>query len=54
LRSSAAVFPKTGCTVRSTDELVAGGGVAGLEVLLALRALAGDRIDLTLVAPNPE
>ena len=34
--------------------VVAGGGVAGLEGLLALRALAGDRIDLTLVAPDPE
>jgi sulfide:quinone oxidoreductase len=32
--------------------VIAGGGVAGLEALLALRALAGDRIDLTLVAPE--
>lgn len=29
--------------------IVAGGGIAGLEALLALRALAGDRVDLTLV-----
>ena len=36
------------------DLVVAGGGVAGLEGLLALRALTGDRVDLTLVAPNPE
>jgi sulfide:quinone oxidoreductase len=36
------------------DVVIAGGGVAGLEGLLALRALAGDRIDLTLVAPDPE
>jgi sulfide:quinone oxidoreductase len=36
------------------DVVVAGGGVAGLEGLLALRALAGDRIRLTLVAPEPE
>ena len=36
------------------DVVVAGGGVAGLEGLLALRALAGDRVDLTLVAPDPE
>jgi sulfide:quinone oxidoreductase len=36
------------------DVVVAGGGVAGLEGLLALRALAGDRIRLTLVAPDPE
>ena len=34
--------------------VVAGGGVAGLEALLALRTLAGDRIDLTLVAADPE
>jgi sulfide:quinone oxidoreductase len=30
--------------------LIAGGGVAGLEALLALRALAGDRVDITIVA----
>jgi hypothetical protein len=33
--------------------LVAGGGVAGLEALLALRALAGDLVDLELLAPEP-
>ena len=32
--------------------LIAGAGVAGLETLLALRALAGDRIDVTLLAPE--
>ena len=32
--------------------LIAGGGVAGLETLLALRALAGDRVDITLVTPD--
>jgi sulfide:quinone oxidoreductase len=32
--------------------LIAGGGVAGLETLLALRALAGDRVDVTLVTPE--
>jgi hypothetical protein len=32
--------------------LIAGGGVAGLEALLALRALAGDRVDITVVAPE--
>jgi len=36
------------------DVVVAGGGVAGLEGLLALRAVAGDRIGLTLVAPDAE
>jgi sulfide:quinone oxidoreductase len=34
------------------DVLIAGGGVAGLEALLGLRALAGDRVRLTLVAPD--
>ena len=33
--------------------VVAGGGVAGLEALLALRDLAGDRVSITLVAPQP-
>jgi sulfide:quinone oxidoreductase len=34
--------------------VIAGGGVAGLETLTALRALAGARVDLTLVAPEDE
>ena len=34
--------------------LIAGGGVAGLEVLLALRELAGDKVEVTLLAPKPE
>jgi sulfide:quinone oxidoreductase len=33
--------------------VVAGGGVAALETLLALRALAGHQLEITLVAPNP-
>ena len=32
--------------------LIAGGGVAGLETLLGLRALAGDRVDITIVTPE--
>src|SRR5436190_23485373 len=32
--------------------LIAGAGVAGLEALLALRALAGDRVEVTIVAPE--
>jgi sulfide:quinone oxidoreductase len=32
--------------------IIVGGGVAGLEALLALRALAGDRFDLSVVAPE--
>jgi sulfide:quinone oxidoreductase len=37
-----------------TRVVVAGGGIAGLEALLALHALAGDRVDLTLVAPQTD
>ncbi len=37
-----------------SEVLIAGGGVAALEALLALRDLAGDRARLTLVAPNSE
>ena len=34
--------------------VVAGGGVAALEAIIALRHLAGDRVRLTAVAPEPE
>ena len=34
--------------------VIAGGGAAGLETMLALRALAGERVDLTLIAPDDE
>jgi sulfide:quinone oxidoreductase len=34
--------------------VVAGGGVAGLEALLALHALGADRLELTLVSPTPD
>ena len=33
--------------------LIAGGGVAALEALLALRALAGELPHVTLLAPDP-
>ena len=33
--------------------VIAGGGFAALEAALALRALAGDRVELTLVTPGP-
>ena len=32
--------------------LIAGGGIAGLETLLALRALAGRRVDIDLLSPQ--
>lgn len=34
--------------------IVAGGGVAGLEATLALRDLAGARVEVTMIAPQPE
>jgi sulfide:quinone oxidoreductase len=34
--------------------VVAGGGVAGLEAILALRAQAGDLVDITLLEPSTE
>jgi sulfide:quinone oxidoreductase len=34
--------------------VIAGGGIAGLETLLALADLAGDRVHVTLVAPQPD
>lgn len=34
--------------------LIAGGGVAGLEALHGLHALAGERVQLTLIAPEDE
>jgi sulfide:quinone oxidoreductase len=33
---------------------IAGGGVAALETLLALRALAPEQTEITVIAPNPE
>jgi hypothetical protein len=49
LRSSAGCPPTRSC---APQVLIAGGGVAGLETLLALRTLAGDRVDITLVTPE--
>ena len=40
--------------VNSLDVVVAGGGPAALETLMALRDLAGERVRLTLVAPEAD
>ena len=37
---------------RTPHVVIAGGGVAGLEALIALRELAGDRVRITLLAPE--
>ena len=34
--------------------LIAGGGIAGLEALMAVRDLAGDRVGITLASPEPD
>src|SRR5207249_5499661 len=39
---------------RHVRVLIAGGGVAGLETLLALRVLAGRRVAVTLLAPEAQ
>jgi sulfide:quinone oxidoreductase len=39
---------------RPKQVLIAGGGIAGIEALLALRDLAGDLVMVTLAAPAPE
>src|SRR5690348_4218627 len=36
------------------EVLIAGGGVAALEAMIALRDLAGDRVSLKLLAPGPD
>ena len=37
-----------------TKVIVAGGGVAAIEAMLALRDAAGERVSITLVAPQDE
>ena len=41
-------------STRKPRVVIAGGGVAGIETVLALRDLAGDRIDIEIVAPERE
>jgi sulfide:quinone oxidoreductase len=45
-------IPPTSRNVTRRRVLIAGGGVAGLETLLALRVLAGDRVDVRLLGPE--
>lgn len=42
-------------TMRAVPEVVVvGGGIAALELVLALRSLAGDRVRITIIAPQDE
>ncbi|TMK41782.1 MAG: hypothetical protein E6G56_03420 [Actinobacteria bacterium] len=43
-----------GATGPRFEVLIAGGGVAALEGLIALRALVGDRVSISLLAADPE
>jgi sulfide:quinone oxidoreductase len=40
--------------MKPMNVVIAGGGVAGLEAVLALHSLAGPRVRLTLIAPDPD
>jgi NADPH-dependent 2,4-dienoyl-CoA reductase/sulfur reductase-like enzyme len=41
-------------THKHTRVVIAGGGIAAIEALLALRSLCGRRIELTLISPERE
>ena len=43
----------SGYDMRPLRVVVVGGGVAALEVCLALEAIAADRVELLIVAPEP-
>lgn len=50
-------MPDTDSANRSNERprvVIAGGGFAALEALIALRRLAGHRVDLALVSPEPQ
>jgi sulfide:quinone oxidoreductase len=42
------------CLREQAQILIAGGGIAGLEALMAVRDLAEDRVAITLAAPEPD
>ena len=56
MSSSEADSPSTspGPSSAPFEVVIAGGGVAALEAALALRDLAGERVALTMIAPEPE
>lgn len=51
-------MPATVTPLRTTGRrphvVIAGGGIAGAETLLALRAVAGDAVSIELLAPEPD
>lgn len=46
-------MPARGSSDARADVLIAGGGIAALEAVLALKALAGSRTSITLISPDP-
>src|SRR5947199_8041945 len=49
-----AVGPMTSTHSGPLHVVIAGGGVAGLETLIALRELAGSQVAITLVSPDSD
>jgi sulfide:quinone oxidoreductase len=39
---------------RTPEVVIVGGGVAALEAMMGVRALAGERVNITLVAPDAD
>ena len=54
LRSTSVVRVTDQSQISKPRVVIAGGGIAGIEALLALRDLAADRVEVTLVAAEPE
>jgi len=53
-RAYAEDVPKLHAVHHRAKIIIAGGGVAGLEALLALRSLLGGTVEIELLAPDPE
>ena len=51
-RGPSVALMTTHTDTKPLDVVIAGGGVAALETMIALRDLAGDRVEITLLAPE--
>ena len=51
---AAACDPRYGLDMSDFRVVICGGGIAAAEGLLRLRRLAGDSVDVELIAPNQE
>ncbi|MDX6677042.1 MAG: sulfide:quinone oxidoreductase [Solirubrobacteraceae bacterium] len=52
IAGSSVTFMTTDTHIEPLHVVIAGGGVAALETMMALRSLAGDRVRITLLAPE--